>query len=78
MSVTVSKLQVTVLALSSRDISETVRIDCHSFVSCLRISVWPINFFMGGKNKKRVQKPSHHANIQLIASDPSKCLDFTY
>ena len=44
LSVAVRKLQVVILARSSREISETVRIDCHSFLSRIRISVRPSTF----------------------------------
>ena len=41
LSVVVRKLQVAILARSSREISQTVRIDCRSFLSRVRISVRP-------------------------------------
>ena len=46
LSVAVRKLQVAILAQSSREISQTVCIDCHSFLSRVRISVGPSNFFL--------------------------------
>ncbi len=39
--VVVRKLQVAILARLSRDISQTVRIDCHSFLSRVLISLRP-------------------------------------
>ena len=52
LSVAVRKLQITILAGSSREISQTVRIDCHSFLSRVRISVRPSKFFIGKKYPK--------------------------
>ena len=39
-----SQLQATVLGQSPREISQTVCIHCHSFLSHVRISVWPSTF----------------------------------
>ena len=57
MSVVVRSLQAAVLALSSREISQSVRIDHHSFPSRVRISVWRRKFVIG-KKPKRMQKPA--------------------
>ena len=65
MSVVVHSLQATVLARSSWEIYETVRIDSHSFISRVLISVRPSNIFIPEKKppQKRAQKPC----VQLIA-----------
>ena len=68
MSVAVYKVQGTFLAQSSREISQTVCIICHSFLSRVRISVRPSKFFIGENPQKRAKKSS----VQLIASDTSK------
>ena len=52
LSVGVSKLQVTILAQSSREISLTVRIIWQYFLSRVRISVRPSNFFICEKHPK--------------------------
>ena len=52
LSVAVRKRQVAVLARSSREISQTVRIDCRSFLLRVRISVRPSKFFIGKKYPK--------------------------
>ena len=44
LSVAVRKLQVAILARSSQEISQTVRINRRSFLSRVRISVWPSQF----------------------------------
>ena len=62
-SVAVRSVQAAVLARLSWEMSLTVRIDCHSFVLRVRISVRPSNFFIGEKPHNRTQKPS----VQLIA-----------
>ena len=49
-------LQATVLAPSSREISQTVRIDCHSFLSRVRISVWSSKILIGEKPKTTIGK----------------------
>ena len=55
LSVTVHSLQVAILAQSSREISQTVRIKYRSFLSRVRISVQPSKFFIGeNPPKKRV------------------------
>ena len=46
LSVAVRSLQVAILARSSQEISQTVRIDCHSFLSCVHVAVRPSNFFI--------------------------------
>ena len=57
------RTQSAVLVRSSREIAQTVRIDCHSFLSRVRISV---RLRLIDENpQKRAQKPS----VQLIASD---------
>ena len=62
MSVAVHNQQAAFLARSSREISQTVRIDFHSFLSRVRISVWPSKFCIGEKKPKWAQKPC----VQLI------------
>ena len=44
-SVAVRKRQVAIIARLSREMSQTVRIDCHSFLSRVRISVLRSTFF---------------------------------
>ena len=51
-SVDVSKLQVAILARSSREMSRTVRIDWMHIMSWVRVSVWPSNFFIREKHTK--------------------------
>ena len=67
MSVDVRKPPAAVLARSSREIYQTVRIDCHCFLSHVRTSFRPSNLYRQNP-PKRAQKPS----IQLIASDMSR------
>ena len=47
-----------VLARLSRGISQTVRIDCHSYHSRIRISARRSKYFIGENPQKRVQKLS--------------------
>ena len=63
--VVVRKLQVAILARLSRDISQTVRIDCHSFISRVRISVQPSKFFIGESTQTLSRKPSRRTSLQL-------------
>ena len=49
------KLQLKILAQSSREISQTVRINCHSFLSRVRISVQPSKFCIC-KNTQKVSR----------------------
>ena len=56
LSVVVRKLQAAILARSSREMSLTVCIDCHSFFSRVRISVRPSKFFIGKKHPKTIAK----------------------
>ena len=46
---------VAILARSSREISQTVRIDCHSFLSRVRISVQPSKFFIDEKTQNELK-----------------------
>ena len=52
LSVTVRSLQAAILARSSREIPQTVLINCHSFRSRVRISVQPSKFGVGEKPQK--------------------------
>ena len=52
MSVAVRKLQAEILARSSRKISRTVRINCHSFLSRVHISFRHSKFFVDEKPEK--------------------------
>ena len=79
-SVAVRKLQVAILARSSREMSQTVRIDWKHFLSRVYVSVRP-NFFIREKHPQihgnRVARASSYFNEPasdppLIASDPSK------
>ena len=51
-SVEVSKLQVAILARSSREMSQTVRIVCKHILSQVRVSGRPSNFFIREKHTK--------------------------
>ena len=51
--VALRKLQVTILTRSSRDISQTVRIDCYSFQSRVHISIRPSEFLYRRKTYKK-------------------------
>ena len=59
-SVAVCSLQAVVHPRSSRDMSQTVHINSHFFLSRVRISVRPSTFFIGGNSKK-------NRSVQLIA-----------
>ena len=63
MSVAVRKLQVAILARSSQEMSQTVRIDCRSFLSRVRISVWPNNFCIGEKQPNTIVETESPANM---------------
>ena len=54
--VVVCELQVAILTQSSRDIYQTVRIDCHSFLSRVCIMVRPRKCFTGEKPPKTIAK----------------------
>ena len=45
-------LQVAIIVGSSREISQTVRMNCRSFLSRVRISVRPSKLFLGENHKK--------------------------
>ena len=51
-SLAVSNLQVAILARSSREMSQTVRIDWKHFLSRVRVSVRPSNFFIRENTQK--------------------------
>ena len=51
--VAVRKLQVVIVARSFREISQTVHINCQSFLSRVRISVRPSKFSIGENEKKK-------------------------
>ena len=63
------KLQAAILAPSSREISQTVHIDCHSVLSHVRISVRPSNFFYrrntSAKNECSVDRQRH---VEMVTS----------
>ena len=63
-SVGVSKLQVAILARSSREMSQTVRIDWKHILSRVRVSVRPSNFFIH----------EQHPKLSRIPSRPDQCL----
>ena len=53
LSFVVRKLQVAIIARSSREISQTVRIDCHSFLSVLEVEVvWACDAKIGALRSK--------------------------
>ena len=56
---TFAKLHVAILARSSQEISQTVRIDCRSFLSPGRISVPSSKFFIIEKHPKTTAEPSN-------------------
>ena len=61
LSVDVSKLQVAILARLSREMSQTVRIDCNdcrSFLSRVRISAQASNYLYAKNTQKLSRKPS--------------------
>ena len=73
--VAVSKRQVAILARSSRGISQTVHINCRSFLSRVRISVQPSKFVIGEKKKKRVLRRRDLNGYPVNAEQSSKvCL----
>ena len=50
------------------EICQTVRIDCHFFLSRIRISVRPSNFFIGEKTPNKLglsRKRSRRTSVQL-------------
>ena len=57
-SVVVRKLQFTILTRSSCEISKTVRIDCHFFLSLICISVRLSKFLLAKNIQKLTRKPS--------------------
>ena len=58
LSVTVRKQPIAILVRSSREISQTVRIGCHTILSRVCISVWFSKFFIGEK-----QAPTHECPV---------------
>ena len=48
----IETLQVAIIAGSPPEISQTVRMDCRSFLSRVRISVRPSKLFLGNNPKK--------------------------
>ena len=59
------------LHVTYREISQTVRIYCHSFFSRVRISDRPSHFFIGKNVQKLSRKPSRRSSVQL--SEPATC-----
>ena len=64
----VGRLQVAIIARSSREMSQTVRIDRHSFLSRVRISVRPRIFVI---HFKKSRKLSRRASVDL--NEPVSC-----
>ena len=62
LSVAVSKLQVAILARSSREMYQTVRIDWRSILSRVRVSIRPRHFFTR-KTPKTIAKPESSASV---------------
>ena len=56
LSVAVRKLHVSIIARSSREISQTVRIDYHSLLYRVHISVRRSKFFVGENHPKTISK----------------------
>ena len=63
MFVAYGKLPVVIIARSSREMSQTVRIDVRSFLSRVRVSFRPSNFFIREKHQKTVAKPESSAIV---------------
>ena len=73
LSVVVRKLQVAILARSSREMYQTVRIDCHSFLSWVRISVRLRKCLYEKNTQKLSRKPSSPASVQM--NEPAVTVD---
>ena len=56
MYVAFRSLQVAVFARSSREISQTVRVDCRSFLSRVRISGRPSKCFIGEQTQNKTSE----------------------
>ena len=63
-----AKLQVAILGRSSREMSQTVRINCRSFLSRVRISVRPSHLFKTEKHPTTIAKPRKHTSNALLYS----------
>ena len=68
-SVAVCKLQVAILAQSSRELSQTVRIDWMQILSRVRVSVRPSNFFVRENHQKTVA--NSESPMRLFTFRPS-------
>ena len=68
-SVGVRKLQVAILARSSREMSQTVRIDWQYILSRVRVSVRPSNFFIREKHPK--PRGNRVASACVYLNDPA-------
>ena len=62
-----------VLARLSREMSQTVRIDCHSFLALVRISVRPSKFFIGVNTQKLAKAESLRECSVEWTSDSGNC-----
>ena len=70
LTVAVRKLQIAFLARSSREVSQTVRIDGHSFFSRVRISVRPSIVFISEKQPTNEQKNQCSVDWPCLALRP--------
>ena len=73
LSVGVSKLQVAIFARSSREMYQTVRIDCKYILSRVRVSVRPIIFYTR-KTPKLSRIPSRPRVVYLNEAPTGHCL----
>ena len=69
----VSKLQVAILARSSREMSQTVRIDWKHILSRVCVSVRPRNFFIREKHPKLSRIPSHPCQCLVYLKETPTC-----
>ena len=72
LSVDFSTLQVAILARSSWEMSETVRIEWKHILSRVRVSVRPSNVFIREKHPKLLRIPSRMRYRPFITSEPAK------
>ena len=73
-SVAILKLQVVKCSRSSREVSQSVRIDWKHFLSRVRVSVWPSNFLYAKKTPRnyREDRVSVKCLLNEQTSDPMK------
>ena len=76
-SVGVSKLQVAIHAQSSREMSQTVRIDWKHILSRVRVSVRPSNFFIRKNTQNYREYWVARVNVNLNEAATSYCSPVT-